>query len=115
MDVEFFPPDTRNLTQRSLRSERMENGGIFNWGRDCSRPAFPGGALAWIAHAKAAKDGKGGAGKARFLMLDFSLRLRDTLPRGFWIRGSSHPWSGNPKDRAQWVSSPLREGNFFGW
>ena len=24
VDVEFFPPDTRNLTQRSLRSERME-------------------------------------------------------------------------------------------
>ena len=79
VDVEFFPPDTRNLTQRSLRSDR------------------------------------GGAGTARFLMLDFSLRLRATCPRGFWIRGSSHPWSGNPKDRAQWVSSPLREGNFFGW
>jgi len=46
VDVEFFPPDTRNLTQRSLRSERMENGGIFNWGRDCSRPAFPGRAHA---------------------------------------------------------------------
>ena len=41
-DVELFPADTRNLTQRSLRSERMEKGGIFNWGRDCSRPAFPG-------------------------------------------------------------------------
>ena len=29
MDVEFFPPDTRNLTQRSLRSERMEKGGFL--------------------------------------------------------------------------------------
>ena len=42
VDVEFFPPDTRNLTQRSLRSERMENGGIFNWGRDCSRKGRKG-------------------------------------------------------------------------
>jgi hypothetical protein len=90
-DVGFIPADTRNLTQRSLRSERMENGGIFNWGRDCSRPEVLGHAHAWIAHAKAAKDAKGGAGKARFLMLDLSPRLRDTLTRGFWIRDSSHP------------------------
>ena len=48
-------------------------------------------------------------------MLNFSPRLLDTLPRGFWIRGSSDHQSGNPEDRTQWVSSPLREGNFFGW
>jgi hypothetical protein len=59
-------------------------------------PAVAGHAHAWIAHAKAAKDARGGAGKARFLMLDFSPRLRDTLTRGFWSRGSSRPWSGNP-------------------
>ena len=28
-DFEFFPADTRNLTQRSLRSERMEKGGFL--------------------------------------------------------------------------------------
>jgi len=68
VDVEFFPPDTRNLTQRSLRSERMEKGG-FLIGEE-------------IAHTKAAKDAKGGGRESAIFNVGF-------FPA---VAGHAHAW-----------------------
>ena len=68
-DVGFIPADTRNLTQRSLRSERMENGGIFNGGRDCSR--------------KGRKGRKGGGRESAIFNVEF-------FPA---VAGHAHAWT----------------------
>ena len=65
-DVELFPADTRNLTQRSLRSERMEKG-VFLIGEEIahvphSRDALTRGLLT----QRPQRTERGGQGKRDF-------------------------------------------------